>query len=109
MKSFLRNRCFIKKNAQNNYKSVLTGIFVIGLIMLTIFTMFFFQNEKVLMIFLLLNFLFLSLNFKFVNFVYSAKGTIKAFGVLLTCYLNSFLMLLSIGCACLSYFFGRKY
>lgn len=110
MKSFLRNRSFIKKKVtQNNYKSVLAGIFIIGLIIITLFLTLLYKSSNALIIFLLLNFVFLFLNINFFNFVYSSKGIIKALGVLFTCYLNSFLMLLSISCACLSYFFGKKY
>lgn len=110
MKSFLRNRNFIKKKMnQNNYTSVLSGILLLGFIILMIIVMPFFLNEKIIISFLILNIMFLSLNYKFINFVYLEKGPKKALGILITCYLSSFLMLIGIVCAFISYFFGKKY
>jgi len=43
------------------------------------------------------------------KFVSRSKGIAKAFGTIIICYLDTFMMMTGIFCGCLSYFFGRKY
>lgn len=109
MKSFIRNKSYIKKVEQKNYSNVLAGIPLIGLIILVFIMMIFYSNGKILIIFLILNTMFLLLHLKFTIFVGSAKGLLKALGVMICCYLDSFLMLIGIVFANISYIFGRKY
>ena len=109
MKSFIRNKSYIKKVKQKNYSNVLAGIPLIGLIILMLTMMIFYSNGKILIIFSVLNIMFLLLHLKFVLFVGSTKGLLKALGVMICCYLDSFLMLIGIVFANISYIFGRKY
>ena len=109
MKSFIRNKSYIKKVKQKNYSNVLAGIPLIGLIILMLTMMMFYLNGKILIIFSVLNIMFLLLHLKFVVFVGSTKGLLKALGVMICCYLDSFLMLIGIVFANISYIFGRKY
>ena len=109
MKSFIRNKSYIKKVKQKNYSNVLAGIPLIGLIILMLTMMIFYSNGKILIIFSVLNIMFLLLHLKFVIFVGSTKGLLKALGVMICCYLDSFLMLIGIVFANISYIFGRKY
>ena len=69
----------------------------------------FYSNGKILIIFSVLNIMFLLLHLKFVIFVGSTKGLLKALGVMICCYLDSFLMLIGIVFSSISYIFGRKY
>ena len=109
MKSFLRNKSYTKKIKQKNYSNVLAGIPLIGLIILMLPMMIFYLNGKTLIIFSVLNIMFLLLHLKFVIFVASTKGLLKALGVMICSYLDSFLMLIGIVFANISYIFGRKY
>ena len=109
MKSFLRNKSYVKKFKENNYTNVLIGIPLLGLIILTMIIMIFFPNEIVLTFFSVFNIIFLLLHLKFISFVSSTKGPLTAFGIMMICYLDAFLMIIGAGCACISYTFGRKY
>jgi len=108
-KSFMRNENYTKKIKQKNYSNVIAGIPLIGMIILMLIMMIFYSSEKVLIIFSGLNILFLFLHLKFMIFVASSKGLIKALGVMMCCYLDSFLMLIGVVFANISYIFGRKY
>ena len=109
MKSFIRNKSYIKKVKQKNYSNILAGIPLIGLIILMLTMMIFYSNGKILIIFSVLNIMFLLLHLKFVIFVGSTKGLSKALGAMICCYLDSFLMLIGIVFANISYIFARKY
>ena len=109
MKSYLRNKNLNRRIKQNNYLGIILSLPVFGSIILTLITMIFFSNEMSLTILLVLNIFFLSLHLKFIGFVSSEKGLRTAFGVVLVCYLDTFLMLIGAGCACISYIVGRKY
>ena len=108
-KSFMRNESYTKKIKQKNYSNVIAGIPLIGMIILMLIMMIFYSSEKVLIIFSGLNILFLFLHLKFMIFVGSSKGLLKALGVMMSCYLDSFLMLIGVVFANISYIFGRKY
>ena len=109
MKSYLRNKTYIKKTQQTNYSKVLMGIPIIGLITLVLFLIIFYPNNINWYIFFILNIIFLLLNSGFINFVGQTKGLVKAFGTMLICYLDIFLMLLGVIYGSFNYFFGRKY
>ena len=59
--------------------------------------------------FLVLNIIFLLLHSGFIKFVTITKGVTKALGVMMICYLDTFIMLMSIFFGCLSYFVKRRY
>ena len=108
-KSYLRNKTYVKKIKQTNYWKVLMGIPLLGLIILAIAAIILFPNKVIWCTFLLLNIIFLLLHSGFIKFVAYTKGFTKAFGVMMLCYLDAFIMLSSILYGCLSYFFKRKY
>ena len=106
---YLRNKTYVDKIKQTNYLKVLIGIPILGLILLSAITIIIFPNEKIWYIFLFLNLIFLSLHTGFARFVSSSKGLIKGFGVILICYLDTFMMLTGAFYGCLAYLLGRKY
>ena len=109
MKSFLRNKSFIKKMKQRNYSNVLLGVPLIGLVLLSLVLMVFFFNEKTFGLFLILNAIFILLHFNFFKFVAFSKNISTALGIIFTCYLDAFLMLLGVIFANVSYIFGKRY
>ena len=109
MKSYLRNKTYIRKTQQTNYSKVLMGIPVIGSIMMVLFLIVFYPNNINWYVFLILNITFLLLNLGFINFVRQTKGLVKALGAILICYLDVFLMLLGVIYGSFNYFFVRKY
>ena len=109
MKSYLRNKTYVKKVEQTNYWKVLMGIPILGLIILATVTIIIFPNKVVWATFLVLNIAFLLLHSGFIKFVTLTKGFTKAFGVMMICYLDTFIMLMSIFYGCLSYFVKRRY
>ena len=88
---------------------MIAGIPVIGLIILTLLIMIFYSNSEILIILSLLNVIFLLLHLKFIIFVGFTKGLLMAFGVMISCYLDTFLMLIGVVFANVSYIFGEKY
>ena len=109
MKSYLRNKTYIRKTQQTNYSKVLMGIPVIGSIMMVLFLIVYYPNNINWYVFLILNITFLLLNLGFINFVRQTKGLVKALLAILICYLDVFLMLLGVIYGSFNYFFGRKY
>ena len=110
MKSFLRNKNYFKKKVnQNNYSSVLSSVPLLGLILLTLVILPLYYSQTMIIIFLFLNIIFLILNLNFFYFVFIEKGLLKAIGIILTCYLNYFLIMTGASCAFISYIFGKKY
>ena len=110
MKSFLRNKNFFKKKInQNNYSSVLSSVPLLGLILLTLVMLPLYYTQTMIIIFLFLNIIFLILNFNFFYFVFIEKGLLKTTGIILTCYLNYFIIMIGASCALISYIFGKKY
>lgn len=108
MKMYLKKKNIVRKFKQSNYSYVIMAIPLLALIMINLITMIFVLNTKVLIAFLLLNIIFFSLHLKFISFVASSKGSLIAFGIMITCYLDAFLMLAGATCACLSSIFGKK-
>ena len=88
---------------------IFTILWVIGLIILTLLIMIFYSNSEILIILSLLNVIFLLLHLKFIIFVGFTKGLLMAFGVMISCYLDTFLMLIGVVFANVSYIFGEKY
>ena len=109
MKFYLRKKTYVNKIKQTNYLKVLIGIPILGLIILTLAAIILFPNKIIWCIFLILNIIFLLLHTGFIRFVGHTKGVTKAFGTMIICYLDAFMMLTGIFCGCLGYFFGRKY
>jgi len=109
MKFYLRKKTYVNKIKQTNYLKVLIGIPILGLIILTSAAIILFPNKLTWCIFLILNIIFLLLHTGFIRFVGHTKGVTKAFGTMIICYLDAFMMLTGIFCGCLGYFFGRKY
>ena len=109
MKEYLRNKSYVKKIKQTNYSKVLMGIAVLGLIIFTAAMTFIFPNKIIFFTFLILNIAFLLLHMGFLKFIVDAKGLTKAFGVMLVCYIDAFLMLIGLLFGSLGYFVGRKY
>ena len=105
----LRNKSYTTKAKQKNYSNTLMGIPILGLIIMTLLIIIFYPNDINYYIFLTLNIIFLFLHFKFFNFVKKTKGSLKAFKIIPICYLDTFLMLLSIPYGSILYFIGRKY
>ena len=99
----------VDKIKQTNYLKVLMGIPILSLILLSAITIIIFPNEKIWYIFLILNLIFLSLHTGFARFVNNSKGPKKAFGVIIICYLDTFMMLTGAFYGCLAYLLGRKY
>ena len=109
MKFYLRKKTYVNKIKQTNYLKVLIGIPTLGLIILMLVAIILFPNKITWCIFLILNIIFLLLHTGFIRFVGHTKGVKKAFGTMIICYLDAFMMLMGIFCGCLGYFFGRKY
>ena len=109
IKSYLRNKTYVHKVKQTNYWQVLIGIPLLGLIILGIAAIFLFPNKLVWFTFLSLNVIYILLHLGFIKFVTSTKGSTKAFGIIMLCYLDTFIMLTSILYGSLTYFFKKKY
>ena len=109
MKFYLRSKTYVNKIKQTNYLKVLAGIPILGLIILTAFIILLFPNKIILCIFLILNIVFLLLHTGFIKFVGRTKGIKKAFGIITICYLDTFMMLMSMFYGSISYFIGKKY
>ncbi len=109
IKSYLRNKTYVKKIQQTNYWKVLTGIIVLGLIMLSIIGIIFTSSKEAWFILVFLNIIFLLLHSGFIKFVANTKGVAKSIGVTGICYLDAFIMLTSILYGSLSYFFSKRF
>ena len=107
-KSYLRNKTYVTKVKQSNYWNILIGIPVFGLIALTLIAIIFSTNKEIVGTFLFLNIIFISLHFGFIKFVLKTKGATKGIGIITFCYLDAFIMLMSLLYGSLSYFFKRK-
>ena len=76
-KSYLRNKTYVTKVKQPNYRNILIGIPVFGLIVLTLITIIFSTNKEIVGTFLFLNIIFISLHFGFIKFVLKTKGNVE--------------------------------
>ena len=108
IKFYLREKTYKNKIKQANYLRVILGIPVIALILLTIFSSFFYYNNLVLITFILLNVIYIWLHMGFLKFVTKNKGFKKAVGSLFMFYLDTFLMLIALSFGLLSFFILRN-
>ena len=68
IKFYLREKTYMNKIKQINYSRVIIGIPIIGLILLNIFFSFFYENNFIWYIFILLNLFYISLHLGFLKF-----------------------------------------
>jgi len=108
IKFYLREKTYIKKIKQKNYFKVISGIFILGLIFLTIVSSIFFPNKNLWYIFLILNISYILLHIGFLRFVSKTKGFNKIFGVLAMFYLDTSIMLTGMSYGFLEYFLFNK-
>ena len=108
IKFYLREKAYTNKIKQTNYSRVITGIPVLGLILLTILSAFFYSNNIIWYSFVILNLIYISLHFGFLKFVTSNKGLKKAFGLLFMFYLDTFLMIIALSFGLISFFILKK-
>ena len=101
-------KTYKNKIKQKNYLRVILGIPVIALILLTIFSSFFYYNNLILVTFILLNLFYIWLHMGFLKFVTKNKGFKKAVGSLFMFYLDTFLMLIALFFGLLSFFILRN-
>ena len=109
MKEYLRNKTYVKKIKQKNYSTVLAGIVVLGLIIISATVSIIFLNKAAFSLFLILNIIFFLLHVRFIKFISHAKGLTKALSAMLICYIDTFLMLLGLLFGTFGYFIGKKY
>ena len=108
MTFYLREKTYKNKIKQLNYFRVILGIPIIALILLTIFSSFFYYNNLILITFIFLNLIYIWLHKGFLKFVTENKGFKKAVGSLFMFYLDTFLMLVALSFGLLSFFVLRK-
>ena len=96
------------KIKQTNYSRVIIGIPVLGLILLTVLSTFFYSNNIIWYSFVILNLIYVSLHLGFLKFVTSNKGFKKAFGSLFMFYLDTFLMIIALSFGLISFFILKK-
>jgi glycosyltransferase involved in cell wall biosynthesis len=109
IKMFLRNKTYLKKIKQKRYSNTLIGLGILGFIILLIPVIFFYPSATNFNAFFVLNFIFLLLHIKFVNFVRREKNIFIASKIILICYLDTLLMLLGTIYGAIIYFLGKKY
>ena len=109
MKQYLRNKTYTTKIKQTNYLTVILGIPVMGLILVTGMMLIFFSSKINLYIFLLLNILFVFLHAGLFKFIVNTKGWIKAINSIPICYLDTFTMFSGAVYGFLGFIFGKKY
>ena len=108
IKFYLREKAYINKIKQTNYSRVIIGIPVLGLILLTVLSAFFYSNSIIWYSFVILNLIYVSLHLGFLKFVTSNKGFKKAFGLLFMFYLDTFLMIIALSFGLISFFILKK-
>ena len=108
IKFYLREKTYTNKIKQTNYSRVIIGIPVLGLILLTVLSTFFYSNNIIWYSFVILNLIYVSLHFGFLKFVTSNKGFKKAFGLLFMFYLDTFLMIIALSFGLISFFILKK-
>ena len=108
MKSFLRKKYLSNKIKQNNYQHVIYGLPVLGLIIIMLLTLIVDNNIIIMTTLVLLNILYIKLNYGFISYVESTKDINKIY-ILPFCYLDSFLMLSGSVIGFIDYYIGRKY
>ena len=108
IKFYLREKTYTNKIKQTNYSRVIIGIPVLGLILLTVLSAFFYSNSIIWYSFVILNLIYVSLHLGFLKFVTSNKGFKKAFGLLFMFYLDTFLMIIALSFGLISFFILKK-
>ena len=108
IKFYLREKTYTNKIKQTNYSRVIIGIPVLGLILLTVLSTFFYSNNIIWYSFVILNLIYVSLHLGFLKFVTSNKGFKKAFGLLFMFYLDTFLMIIALSFGLISFFILKK-
>ena len=108
IKFYLREKAYTNKIKQTNYSRVIIGIPVLGLILLTVLSAFFYSNSIIWYSFVILNLIYVSLHLGFLKFVTSNKGFKKAFGLLFMFYLDTFLMIIALSFGLISFFILKK-
>ena len=108
IKFYLREKTYTNKIKQTNYSRVIIGIPVLGLILLTVLSAFFYSNSIIWYSFVILNLIYVSLHLGFLKFVTSNKGFKKAFGLLFMFYLDTFLMIITLSFGLISFFILKK-
>ena len=107
-KFYLREKAYTNKIKQTNYSRVIIGIPVLGLILLTVLSAFFYSNSIIWYSFVILNLIYVSLHLGFLKFVTSNKGFKKAFGLLFMFYLDTLLMIIALSFGLISFFILKK-
>ena len=108
IKFYLREKAYTNKIKQTNYSRVIIGIPVLGLILLTVLSTFFYSNNIIWYSFVILNLIYVSLHLGFLKFIASNKGFKKAFGSLFMFYLDTFLMIIALSFGLISFFILKK-
>ena len=108
IKFYLREKTYKNKIKQSNYLRVILGIPIIALILLTIFSSFFYYSNYILITFISLNLIYIWLHIGFLKFVTKNKGIKKAFGSLFMFYLDTLLMLIALSFGSLTFFILRN-
>ncbi len=108
IKFYLREKAYTNKIKQTNYSRVIIGIPVLGLILLTVLSAFFYSNSIIWYSFVILNLIYVSLHLGFLKFVTLNKGFKKAFGLLFMFYLDTFLMIIALSFGLISFFILKK-
>tara|TARA_Y100000816_G_C26104766_1_gene586650 strand:- start:1679 stop:2674 length:996 start_codon:yes stop_codon:yes gene_type:complete len=108
MKLYLRKKNLTNKLKQKNYFSVIIGIILIFLITLSPVYDYFFNIPNFGLLFLILNFSFISINLNFLKFIFSEKGIIITIFSILFVYLDRFIMMLCAGLGIIDFFILRN-
>ena len=108
IKFYLREKTYTNKIKQTNYSRVIIGIPVLGLILLTVLSTFFYSNNIIWYSFVILNLIYVSLHLGFLKFITFNKGFKKAFGSLFMFYLDTFLMIIALSFGLISFFILKK-
>lgn len=108
MKLFLRKKNFGLKTNQKNYKPIIRGVILLLFILITLSLSILFKSKINFMIFLMLNLLFLIVNFGFLRFVKKYKGLKVMIESIFFIYVQRLVMLFSIFFAITEYYLLRK-
>ncbi len=105
---YLREKTYTNKIKQKNYSKVIIGIFILGLILLTALSLFFFNSAIIWYFLIMLNLIYIFLHFNFLKFASNTKGPGKIVSFLMMFYLDTFLMILATSYGFLSFFLLKK-
>lgn len=108
MKLYLRKKNIGLKSNQTNYRPIIIGVILISFIILMLSLSILFNSKINFIIFLMLNLLFLIINFGFLRFVNKYKGFKVMIESIFFIYVQRLVMLLSIFFAITEYYLLRK-